>query len=135
MQRAVLLGSVLWLGITTRLTPDSGEYHTYARQALEFRRQIQPCIRDARFLDDAFVKEINPACDATCWELGNGKYMVLAGNHSLADNSSLTVELPCQIKNATAYDIHWSKNHVAFKGKRLIVRLATRLTCILIETK
>lgn len=133
MQRAVLLGSVLWMGITTRLTPDKGEYHTYARQALNFRRQIHHFIRDARFFDDAFIREIHPECAATCWELDNGSYFVLAGNHSLADNASLTIELPYQIKNATAYDIGWNKIDTEHRGKRLNIRLTTRLAFILME--
>lgn len=32
MHRAVTLGSVLWMGITTRMRPQDGEYHIYGRK-------------------------------------------------------------------------------------------------------
>lgn len=52
MHRSICLGSILWLGITTRLVPGSGAYHTYARMAAAFRGRLQPMLRDARYLDD-----------------------------------------------------------------------------------
>lgn len=81
MHRAIALGSVLWMGITTRLRPDAGEYHQYARKALEFRRELQPLLLSACFLDDAWLDGRLPEnCQLTCWQREEGWQMVLAAN-------------------------------------------------------
>ncbi len=134
MQRAVLLGSVLWMGITTRMTPDTGDYHTYSKQALAFRRHIQSYLINAKFSDDALIEEIHPECDATCWELGNGNYMVLAGNHSLAQDATVTVKLPFTVQSGYAYDIDWKEQVLPIHGNTLNLPLTTRFSCILIKT-
>lgn len=83
MHRAIALGSVLWMGITTRLQQNAGEYHEYSRKALEFRRELQPLLHSARFLDDAWLDgQLLEHCQLTCWQREEGRQMVLAANDS-----------------------------------------------------
>lgn len=49
MHRAVTLGSVLWMGITTRMRPQDGEYHIYGRKMARFRRNCSRCSGSALF--------------------------------------------------------------------------------------
>ena len=80
MHRAVTLGSVLWMGITTRMRPQDGEYHIYGRKMARFRRELQPLLKEARFLDDAWLAPVPDFCYAACWQLADGRGMVLAAN-------------------------------------------------------
>lgn len=80
LHRAISLGSVLWMGITTRLRPEDGIYHTYGKKALDFRRALQPLLKRAEFLDDAWLESIPEQCFATCWRLADGRGLVLAAN-------------------------------------------------------
>lgn len=107
IQRAVLLGSVLWMGITTRLTAEAAQYHEYAKRVLSFRRHIQPFIKQARFLDDLYVGRISECCRATCWELKDGRRMLLAGNSE--ENTAGVVEtmIPHHTKEIRCYDLDW----------------------------
>lgn len=80
LHRAISLGSVLWMGITTRLRPEDGLYHTYGKKALDFRKKLQPLLKQAEFLDDAWLNQVPDQCFATCWRLADGRGMVLAAN-------------------------------------------------------
>ena len=53
MHRAIALGSILWLGITTCLSEEGTEYHAYAPKAIAFRKSLQPMLKHAQFADDA----------------------------------------------------------------------------------
>ncbi len=107
MHRAILLGSVLWMGITTRLKKESGEYHTYAKKALAFRRHLQPLIKQARFLDDLMISDISDGCDATCWKLEDGRSMVLAGNPQPDGNGMVKLVVPESTKQILCFDFNW----------------------------
>ncbi len=105
MHRAILLGSVLWMGITTRMRPQDGEYHTYARRALSFRQALAPLLRGARFADDAWLEECPAGCSATCWELADGRRMVLASRDERAQGGTLRLRLPAAAGKAECFDV------------------------------
>lgn len=80
MHRAIALGSILWLGITTCLSEEGTEYHVYAPKAIAFRKSLQPMLKHARFADDAWLRCVPQFCQGTCWELQDGRRMVLLSN-------------------------------------------------------
>lgn len=134
MQRATLLGSIFWLGITTHLTEDAGEYYEYARAALAFRTNVQPLIEDAAFLDDAHITATGEGCDATTWQLPDGSWLVLAGNHALTPEGAVTIALPAPAASVTVHDLDWNATTVAATGASVTIPLnATRLACIRIS--
>ena len=94
MQRAVLLGSILWMGITSHFKTAGTEYTLYAEQILRFRRRIQPYIKNAAFLDREFILDISDGCDASSWRLPDGSVIILAVNAALDPQAKLTVRLP-----------------------------------------
>lgn len=101
MHRAIALGSVLWMGITTRMRPQDGEYHDYAQKALAFRQALQPLLQHAVFLDDAWLGETPPAfCQGTCWRLADGRSLVLAANDTAAP-VRFTVRPPRPVKGVS----------------------------------
>ena len=133
MQRAILLGSVLWLGITSRLKPDT-PYHAYARQALAFRGKIHPFIKQARYLDDAYILKVSDGCDASCWQLDDGRVMVLAGNHALLDHAGVTLAFPGKVVSAQCRNTRWEDAEIRSQGGKATVPLdGERLFCAIIS--
>lgn len=84
LHRAIALGSVLWMGITTRMRPEDGLYRTEAKKALDFRCLLQPLLKGAEFMDDIWLEKVPEACQGTCWRLEDGRRMVLAANDTQA---------------------------------------------------
>ncbi len=132
MQRAILIGSVLWLGITTRLRPEDGVYHTYAKQALNFRKNIQEFIKDAKFMDNKYIVSVSPKCDATSWEMKNGNILILAGNHSLEKNSLVKIN-ELEFSHIKKYDINWSGEELDLTSSSISLPLTGRLHAFILE--
>ncbi len=80
MHRAITLGSILWMGITTKLRKEDGFYREYAEKMLKFRTELQPLLRDAKFLDDLWLDEVRPKCFGTCWEVNEDNGLILAAS-------------------------------------------------------
>ena len=59
LHRAICLGSILWMGITSRLRPEDGMYHTYGKMAAAFRGGLQPILKGARFQDDLWLEGVS----------------------------------------------------------------------------
>lgn len=84
--RAISLGNIFWLGITSRLRPEDGYYHTYGKLATAFRGKLQPHFKNATFLDDAWIGRVPEGCFGTCWLTEDGTKMVILGNSGNFDN-------------------------------------------------
>ena len=70
----VLLALAVLLGSCT--TPTA-----CMEEATAFRASLQPLLKGAAFLDDAWFSEpLPPAVYATCWRLPDGRGLVLAAN-------------------------------------------------------
>lgn len=131
LQRATLLGNIFWLGITTRLADEENDATRFARAALAFRREIQPLLEEAEFLDDSLVLAVSEGCDATSWRLADGSWMVLAGNHSLRADGSAKIRLPAPAKAVTVHNTGWDPTDVSVTGESATISLAdSRLFCI-----
>ena len=70
------------MGITSRLRPEDGWYHTYGKNAADFRAELQPLLKKAVFLDDAWIEQIPEKCFGTCWELPDQRKLVILANDS-----------------------------------------------------
>ena len=80
LHRSLCLGSVFWMGITSRLRPEDGWYHTYGKMAAAFRGSLQPMLRDAKYLDDLWLEAVPDLCYAACWELPDGRKLLILAN-------------------------------------------------------
>ena len=80
MHRAVSLGNILWMGITTKLRKEDGFFREYAEKMLAFRTELQPLLRDAEFLDDQWLEEVKPKCFGTCWNVSKDEGLILASS-------------------------------------------------------
>jgi hypothetical protein len=112
LYRAISLGNILWLGITSRLRPEDGWYHVYAKKAVNFRAKLQPLIKNAKFMDNAWIGNIPEKCFATYWELSDEKKLVIVGNNSdkeeeiCVNNFSNLLELEQMDKDVEKPNIH-----------------------------
>lgn len=131
LQRAALLGSIFWMGITTRLADAEDESTKHVRAALAFRKATQPLLENAEFLDDDLILAISDDCDATSWRLADGSWMVLAGNHALRPDGSVTIQLPEKVGQVCVHDIAWHATTTPVTGESVTISLAgSRLFCI-----
>ena len=80
LHRAISLGNILWMGITSRLRPEDGWYHSYGKNAALFRAKLHPLLKNATFLDDAWIGQVPEKCFGTCWELPDKRKMVILAN-------------------------------------------------------
>ena len=81
MHRAISLNSILWLGITSRVTPDQTLYYGPAKQAVAFREKQVELLQEAQFLDDLWLEgETEDGCQLTCWTTKDHRGVVLAAN-------------------------------------------------------
>lgn len=135
MQRAIILGNILWLGITTRLTEKAGEYHVYAKEALNFRKNIHEFVKEAVFLDNKYIEGITAECDAAVYEISNSKHVVIAGNCSKLKEAKLKLALEKEIKTIESYDISWNKKDIEVNKKEFELSMEeSRLYCFIINS-
>lgn len=133
VQRALLLGSVFWIGITSRFTDAASVQYGYMRKALSLRQRLQPYFSQAKFLDTTYIAHITQGCDATSWELPDGRIMVLAGNTDLNGAASLKVVLPRPVDSIEYVDMEHSPVIDKGAGTELHLDIGkSRLTCHLI---
>ena len=85
LHRSICLGSVFWMGITSRLRPEDGWYHTYGKMAAAFRGSLQPMLKDGTYLDDLWLEEVPELCYAACWELPDGRKLLILANDQPQD--------------------------------------------------
>ncbi len=134
IQRATLLGSVFWVGLTDKIKKDS-IYESYVKQVLQFRNQIQCYLHDAIYLDDHFIDISVEGCEASCWQLDNG-YLVLAGNKNLLEDATLICHLPIEIENIFCYDIDWNEYKIQAREHEVEICLkGSRLWCLVVQKR
>lgn len=134
IQRAILLGNILWMGITNRFEPEGGEYATYAKLALAFRAMLQPHLEGASFLDHKYVSSISQGCDATTWRLADGNLLVICGNAEQHHGASVTIgpAHPCATMERYGLDLQKTESKVS--NDSLMVDLGQeRLCCVILK--
>ena len=134
MQRAILLGSILWMGVTTHLK-EGTEFNDYSKIALEFRRNIQPFVKEAVFLDNKYISEITDECNATSWELADGRIMILCGNEKKRNKSEVKLVLDRTPATIQIYNTKLEKQTIDKKQNRnMMLDIGNeRLWCFIID--
>lgn len=135
MQRAIVLGNILWMGLTTRLTEEEGEIHNYAKKALNFRKNIQGYIKDTTFIDNKYIEYVSSECEAASYRISDDKYVVIAGNYSNIDEAKITISFNKTIKNIEVYDIEWNKEIINVEKNEIDLSIEnSRLYCFVINS-
>ena len=132
LQRAILLGNILWMGITNRFEPEDGEYATYAKTALNFRAMLQPYLEHATFLDQKYVSSISVGCDATTWKLDDGSLMVICGNSEQLSEASVTLEPVQPWTTMLRYGLDLQQTTIEIQQEAPVIDLSReRLCCVI----
>ena len=135
MQRAIVLGNILWMGITTRLTEEAGEIHNYAKKALNFRKNIQGYIISSDFIDNKYIEFISKDCDAAGYQLSENKYVFIVGNCDMVADANLKLTFDNKIKKIEKYDIDWSKEEMDVESNEISLSIgSSRLYCFVINS-
>lgn len=93
--RAVLLGGIFWVGLTSRFENDP-ERETLIKRVLAFRKSINSVIAKGRYCDDCGINIKAGAASASVWEF-EGERTILIGNPD-AEMVELDIELPSDMK-------------------------------------
>lgn len=92
MQRAILLGSVLWLGPTYKFNADNEDQRLYAKDVIALREDLNQYMKNAEFVDDRGLTVSNENILACRWKLDNSDIIVIGNDQSLEGNISFSLE-------------------------------------------
>ena len=135
MERALLLGSVLWLGVTYKFGEDDEELEQYAQKAVSFRKKLCPFIASGRYVDDRGILGASPGIKASVWELENGNRLIIAGNIDDRSGCRLTMEADDRPLKIISEDIEGNVSDIKYEyhDGRLEIELSTgKITYFLI---
>lgn len=91
MERAIVLGSILWFAPTRLPYDENDAVLRYAYRALKFREALQPMIKNAVFTDDDYFLGLPEGIRASVFESRDG-YLVIVGNKdNVAGKISLNI--------------------------------------------
>ncbi|GGD77277.1 DUF6259 domain-containing protein [Paenibacillus nasutitermitis] len=81
MSRAILLGSVLWLGMDKYALLNE-EMQQFVQRSVSFRKRLQPLFRDGLFVDNEGIKHISERITVSVWQLNSGGHLYVIANPS-----------------------------------------------------
>lgn len=134
MQRAILLGSILWLGLTTRFSDKNKDQEIYARKMIALRKRINPFIKECCYKDNLYLKNKPENIEVSVWE-SDSKVMILLGN-SECSCGEVSFKMPFEFKVSEYFnEDEDDKNIVVDKnGKELTVKVNTnRLFAVILQ--
>jgi hypothetical protein len=78
--RALLIGSVFWLGVHRLESLDTVEMKPFTKQAVRLRKELQPYIQQGVYLDTEGVLSVSEGIDIAHWKLDNGAELYIIAN-------------------------------------------------------
>ncbi|MHC1750145.1 MAG: DUF6259 domain-containing protein [Cellulosilyticaceae bacterium] len=120
MERAILLGGILWLGITSRFeensyTTDNHEmttkFRAYMQEALAFRKKINSHVNTKIYKDTDYITRIPENVSASVWE-SEHEIMIIMGNASKKENLKVCMVLPWQAQEIEVYNLSLKEENI-----------------------
>ncbi len=81
MERALVLGSVLWVNPVFKFHEGDEELLDYLRKAINFRKEMNPYIISSKFVDTDGISSISGDIKVTRW-IASGSELYIIGNNS-----------------------------------------------------
>lgn len=131
--RAVLLGSVLWIGFDQHTDP-TDPATVYMYEAARFRVRLQPLIAEAVYLERLGIERLDDGLDASRWQMKGGGQLVIVSN--LPHRAGCEITVPCNAKEAVRCeitDLYGNRREMTIDGRSGTVTLpvpATELSAI-----
>ncbi|MEG0944573.1 MAG: DUF6259 domain-containing protein [Angelakisella sp.] len=113
MQRAALLGSVMWMGLTTRIDGSNMEVEQCARETLQFRKRTNSLINQLRYADDRYMTGVAAGLEVSVWE-DDSRLMLLVGT-PVRSGGQITLELPCAASLLERYNEQMDESGIQVK--------------------
>ncbi|MDD3999947.1 MAG: DUF6259 domain-containing protein, partial [Bacilli bacterium] len=104
LERAIVLGSVLWFAPTIFKYNENDEIIKYAYQALRFRESLQPMIKNSEFKDDIYFENLPEGIRGSVFESQTG-YLIIIGNKDL-HKGEISLNLNGNIKVAKDFELN-----------------------------
>ncbi|NSW89187.1 MAG: hypothetical protein HPY74_00655 [Firmicutes bacterium] len=124
MERALLLGSVMWLGVTYKFD-DNAELREYARKALCFRRKLNSFIINRRYADDEGILYMSEGLKCSRWISENENDLFIIGNCNQLARGSIVINMDKKPEKITGEDIEGECIQVdfSFQDNRLSISI------------
>lgn len=135
VERCVLMGNILWIGITSRYQghPELDAHFSYLMEAVAFRQKIAAQVSGGVYLDDEWVLRMDETLHASCFRVAEDEALLLVGDSAL-QGGEVTFALPMEIGFVQAFDEHERPVAVELHGRMLTVRMeGARLACVTVE--
>ena len=135
VERALVLGSVLWFNPLTNFEHDSEsdkEIFDYLKKTVEFRKKLNPYIKNSRFVDTDGINSIKGNIKVTHW-VDEEQDIYIIGNNSLRGGS---FEVQGDFSNLEMYTIDGEKAADFYKeasGKIEIISPKSRVSFVVLR--
>jgi hypothetical protein len=91
--RAMLIGSVLWVGMYRFDGPENSRMKQFLKQAVRLREELQPFIQQGVYKDSEDVLFISEGVDIARWKLDGGEELYIIANLQQRDNAYFDIEV------------------------------------------
>ena len=124
IERCVLMGNILWIGITSRYLnkPELKVHFDYLMAATAFRKAIARQVSDGTYLDDAYVTAIGSPLHASCFRVSDFETLLLVGDHAL-HGGKVTFTLPYTAAHVEAFDEYEQPLSVLIGGDQVTLSM------------
>lgn len=131
MERAILLGSILWYA-PTKVRPDcEKDMVEYTERALRFRKSFQNELKSTVYVDGKYVQ--SSSASVGVFE-GVDTLLVLIGKSDCPDNE-IVINAPFEIGKASAYDFDLNSidSSIKVEGNRLTLTVNSDMSALVIK--
>ena len=131
MERAIVLGSILWFAPTINKSDNDNKVIQYAYQSLKFREALQPMIKKATFMDDNYFEYIPVGIRASVFESEEG-YLVIIGNK---DNiqGDVIINLKGDLLEAKNFNLANIDDDIKMVGNQIIINPCSKFQYLYIK--
>lgn len=136
IERCVLMGNILWIGLCSRFDePSMEKERAYVLNALELRKAIAPWLARGTYVDDAYVQRVQNVT-ASCFDLGEKEVLLLVGD-AMLQGGTATFSLPFAPEE---YQVHTEEDgkavEVCISGTEIAVTPhGQRLTAVCLRAR
>jgi len=135
VERCILMGNILWIGITSRYLnqPELQEHFDYLMAATRFRKRIAQQVSNGTYLDDAWVNAMDKTLHASCFAVDDQEALLLVGNCT-AQGGQVQFVLPFAPECVQGLDENEQEVVTTLEGNTLTVQMnASRLVHITVR--
>ena len=125
MERAIVLGSILWFAPTRIKFDPTNEVIRYAYQALNFRSKLQPLIKHAIYKDDIYFVNLNPKLRGSVFEEENGYLIIIGNQHGMKEK--VTVQVTGKLIEAKNFQLEDISQSVNITTNEVVIQLTSNL--------